>query len=176
MNELIYKILLQVGTYLIVFFVTIILFNFLTKSFLFTYLIVKASRGNKLLIRVLSYTGFYYRAGKLDNGVLQFKNKLKNIDTYKISKSDIYQEMGVNIVYVDETTKKVLALDGSSEEGHDTEKFQSLLQRALYRPTLKDDFKNIAVLVLCGLNLCLSAFIIYTLLTTFKGSSSVGVV
>jgi hypothetical protein len=176
MNELLYKILLQIGTYLIVFFATIILFNFFTKSFLFTYLVVKASRGNKLLIRVLSYTGFYYRTGKLDNGVLQFKNKLKNIDSYKINKLNIYSEMGVNVIYIDETTKKVLSLDGSSEEGHDTEKFQSLLQRALYRPTLKDDFKNIAVLVLCVLNLIVSSFIIYTLLTTFKVGSSVGVV
>ena len=97
MNELLYKVLIQTGAYLAVFLVTIIIFNFLTKGYLFTYIRVKASRGSKVLVRILGFTGYYYRAGSIDQSVLTFKNKQKNEDSYKIQKEDIFQEMLVNV-------------------------------------------------------------------------------
>lgn len=176
MNEILYNVLIQVGVYLIVIFLTILIFNFLTKGYLFTYIRVKASRGNKVLVRILSFTGYYYRAGSIDQSVLTFKNKQKNEDSYKIAKEDIFQEMLVNCVCVDETTKKVLKIDGNSEEGHDTEKFSSLLQRALYKPSFKDNPKEMFMLFLLVGIAGGIVFIIYLLMTAKETAFTVGVV
>lgn len=159
-------VLIQVTAYITVMVVTFAIFNFLSKGYLRNYLIVKASRGRKILVRVITYTGIYYKPGKIDSGVLQYKNiPTKDKDTYKIERDSLIQEMGINLITIDETTKKVIKPSTETTEGHDTTKFDYLLQRALYKPSFKDNPKEMIIIALCVISCILSGFVIYLLMS-----------
>ena len=169
-------VMIQGGVYLAVLVIAFIIFNFLSKGYLRVYLMVKASRGKKILVRALSFTGYYYRAGNLDNAILTFKNKAKVIDSYRIRKTDIFLEMGVNVICVDETTKKIIHINNDPREGHDTEHIDSLIKRALYKPSMRDNPKEMILIVLAVISTIASVITLYLVYTMTQTGGAGGVV
>jgi len=170
------NIIIQTAVYLAVFIITFLIFNFLSKGYLKSYLIVKASRGGKILVRILSYTGYYYKDGKIDSGLLSFKNRSKNIDSYRLRKTDIYEEMGVNSITIDETTKKIIHAFNDPREGHDTEHTDNLIKRALYKPSMKDNPKELIIMFASIVSAVASVIILYLVYTLSQNAGAVGVV
>src|SRR4030042_674683 len=74
MNQVTIDVLIMMGSYVIIFFLTIIVFNFLSNGFLIKYLVVKASRGRKVLISLWIKVGVVYITGKIDEGALLLKD------------------------------------------------------------------------------------------------------
>jgi hypothetical protein len=118
-----------------------------------TYLRVKGGRGKFLLVRVYGVTGKYYRVGKIKEENLTFKSKFKGgedkgICTFAITKNDVFQEMGVNCVEVDEEQGILIDKNYNVVNGQSPKRFDSILTRALQRPTLMDAKQQIILILL----------------------------
>lgn len=176
MSDLFYDVLLQAGIYLNVMLLTFIIFNFLSKGYLRNYLTVKASRGKKVLVRVLSLTGYYYKPGVIQSNFLSFKNRAKAIDSARLRKGDLIDEMGVKVVVFDEILKKIIPVNNDPREGHDTEHFDNILKRALYKPSMKDNPRELILIVICVISAIASILTLYFVYSMQRGGGVVGVV
>ena len=143
MNEL----LLYILTYLLVGILFFLLFNFLTNNFLTTYIIVKASRGKKILVEVHGQMNIGYRWGVFDGKILKYKSlgtKLKK--TLKVEKHCILRKLNVACVHVEDEENTVLKPDFTAVSGFDAVKFDNLLVRALTLPQILDKKEKIIML------------------------------
>lgn len=97
---------------LAIFFIGI---NILTKGYLLAYLRVKASRGALTLLRIYSAYDVYYRASKWSDGVLNWKSRGKESKSFPCKSADFKaftkQEMGVNLIEIDEIGNKLIDKD-----------------------------------------------------------------
>ena len=69
------EVIIQTGVYLFVFIGSLLFFNFLTKGYLLAYIIVKAGRGKKVMVRIFAVTGRYYKPGIISETTLNFKDR-----------------------------------------------------------------------------------------------------
>ena len=170
--------------YVVVFFGTIILLNFLTKGFLFTHLRVWISRGKLILVQVRSPLQNYWITGKIAGTSLYVRDreavKEKTEKTLILSENVVTRVFGVNCVYYDEATNELLRPDLSNVAGFDAIKITNLITRALMKPQNEQDemFRKIVFIAL-GI-LVLGLFLIYFKLTGIEkaiaGLSSGGVI
>lgn len=139
--------------------------NFLTKGFLIQYLIVKASQGRKILMRVHSATDIYFVIGKWEDGFLKFKNRAKEKKSVAISdvtmKVAIQSTLGVFLVEIDESGDKIINTDW------DVVKFEvpagvvdNLIYRIKNRPQPKSK-QELIIMVLCFIILLAVAFCLF---------------
>ena len=161
-------VLIQTGVYLGVVLLTFLIFNFLTKGFLRNYLLVKASRGKKVLVRIYSITGKYYKPGIIKSGMLSYKDRAGEKPVHKVTKTEVFNEMGVNCVEVDEETGGVKTVNFDAVEAMDNKKVDHLMVRCLYKPSFKDNPREMILLILMALSLGANAIIIYLVLNIGK--------
>lgn len=135
--------------YVVVFFMGVAVLDFLSVGFLHTYLQVKASRGKKVLIQVRGLTRDYYRVGKIEEGNLVYKFG-KNEKRLSLDSKALFRVLNVIAVQVDEEKNAVGMHDFSVVRGFDAVKWDNLLKRALYRPSVLDQ-KEKLILILVGL-------------------------
>jgi hypothetical protein len=126
---------------------------------------VKASRGKQFFLRINYVGGRYYRIGKLKDtasGLVQYKDHSKDVRSFNIERTDVVVEMGVKCIEYDETTNSVIRKDYTATNSHNTEKVDSMLERALYKPQLMDkSVIQIIMIVLLVVIVCGIAYLIF---------------
>lgn len=167
MQQALLDVLTMMLIYCVIFIATIIFMNFLSKGYLATFLRVKASRGKWLLVRAFSLTGKYYAIGKFKEDNIIYTARDKKVCTYDVKKGDVFREMGVDTIEIDEVNGAVLSPDYSEAGGYDPKKFDNILTRALQRPELRDNQEKI-ILMLQVLQSIALAFIIWLLFNLLK--------
>lgn len=132
--------LIIVGSYVGVFLLATIVFNFLMAGFLKTYLIVKGSRGAKVLVQVVTVSRNYYKAGYVDDGFLVYTSAKKHEKRLSIpeDKNPFYRSLNVTSINVDEEKNIIILPQGQGVTAFDAEKMNNLYLRTLYRPSILD--------------------------------------
>ena len=109
---------------------------FMMRGFMGPWIKVKASRGKKVLVRVMSVTGDYYKPGTIDEATLRFKDRRKeNRLIGKVKLEDTYDSMGVKCIDIDD--EKNTTVDRKLMKmvnGFDSKHYDSLYERILLRP------------------------------------------
>ena len=190
MDTLFKQILIQAGIYFLFFVIVFVFFNFLSKGYLMNYIIVKSSRGKKVLGRIRSINGTYFKPGKIiEMDRFSYKSRDGMNLVFTLTPNCIKEEMGIKVVDYDEVNKCVtnseemvynfeinkesIPLEGKTiqvslpmkvqQENPDTN--DTLLKRCLMRPTL-DKPNILLVIALIGIGI--------TLLATVYGISQMG--
>lgn len=148
-NEQLYQVLIQAGSYGLVILASIILFSAILRGFFWKYFKVRTSFGKLILIKIRSSVRDYYQVGSIDEGFLVFKHK-KDIKRLSIdnSKKLFYKCLGVLWVDVDEEKNALCCCDYSIVPGFDTIKFSDMLTRALTRPTISSGIEKVIIVLL----------------------------
>jgi hypothetical protein len=132
--------LVVVGSYVGVFILATLVFNFLMAGFLRTYMVVKGSRGAKVLVQVVTVARNYYRTGYIEDGFLVYKSATKHEKRLSIP-LDInvfYRSLNITCISVDEELNTIILPNGRNVTGFDAEKYNNLYLRTLYRPAILD--------------------------------------
>jgi hypothetical protein len=158
-------IILFMLSYAIIIFGTLGLLNFLSKGFLLTYLRVKASRFSKVMARIKTAVDVYYKVASVEDDVLIYPKRGKKEKGYSDLPADgVRLEMGINIADVEEATGNILTKSFETYPGHNTEKFDGILTRALQKPAL-DRKKDTITLIL---QIATLAAVLYCLFMVFN--------
>jgi hypothetical protein len=126
----------------------IVLLDFWSVKFLRTWLRVKMSRGQLILLRVNMKVQDIYRVGKIEEGFLVFKGSGKGQRRIALPNDTIFRSMGVNCAIIDDEKNCVVKINFEAVSGFDAEKFDDLLTRALYKPSILDDKTKIIIIIL----------------------------
>lgn len=126
-------------SYVAVFVLTIFCVAFFQNGFFGQYFKAKSSRGKKLLIKVRTKLGHYYKTGVINEGFLHYKDRGKEEHTVDVKDGMIYRSLGVNCIDVDEATNKAIDhTDQKEVTGFDAVRFDAHIKRALQKPSLID--------------------------------------
>jgi len=139
-------IYILIGTYLGILVGLLVLINVLTNGFLFTFLKVKASRGQKILIQIRGKLQHYFLAGVVEEGFLVYRDKAAKRDGRKsfkrvvIKGNPFYRSLNVNCINVDEELNCIIMPDNlKGVNGYDALKWNGLLVRALMKVKLSEE-------------------------------------
>ena len=144
------EVFIIVGSYLLLIAVIVGVLAFMLSGFMGPYLKVKSSRGKKVLVKIKSMTGDYYRAGSIDEGLLTFKDKKKENRTVSVSFEDITRGLNIyNVELNDENSSIIRPKTKEVVSGYDAVKISNLIIRALMRPDLADN-KAKWTLIICA--------------------------
>lgn len=138
----------QMISYFVVLIMALVVVGFLMRGFFWTFLRAKTSGGKLIMIKLRTLTRPVYKIGKIEEGDLVFKKGKNQVRINNISKEDIYRDMGVFFVEVDDETSQIIKVNLEGKTGFDPEKYNSLYLRALYRPTLLDQKTQIIIILL----------------------------
>lgn len=132
------EFLVVVGSYVAVFLLATMVFNFLMAGFLRTYMLVKGSRGAKVLVQVVTVSRNYYRTGYVEDGFLVYKSATKHEKRLSIPQNVnvFYRSLNVTCISVDEELNTIVLPNGKNITGFDAEKYNNLYLRTLYRPSI----------------------------------------
>ena len=163
---LIREILLVTASYLGVFVLTVVAINWLLGGLFKPYLKVRGSRGKLVLIKVKNIVSDYFVAGKIEERVLIFKDRNKNVRRVPLIKdvNPLYRSMAVTCIDIDDEKNCFILYSGAGITGFDAVKYNDLYLRALYKPALVDK-KELIILLLCALILI---FCIVNVAMTFQ--------
>lgn len=127
-----------VGSYIAVFLLATLVFNFLMAGFLRTYMLVKGSRGAKVLVQVVTVSRNYYKTGYIEDGFLVYKSAKKHEKRLTIPQNInvFYRSLNVTCISVDEELNTIILPNGKNITGFDAEKYNNLYLRTLYRPSI----------------------------------------
>jgi hypothetical protein len=143
-------------SYLFVIIGGFFLINWLSNGVVRRFLIVKASRGSKILVKVHNKLKTYCVSGWLEGNDLLFfdneskRNKQKTPKRIVVNDDVFYRFMGVWACDVDEATNNVFKHDGSVIPGFDVIRWNNLYLRALMKPATEDK-SNIILFIIIGL-------------------------
>lgn len=148
MNEALRAVLYQAIGYGFAMFLGVGILAFMQRGFLIKFLIVKASLGRKVLIRVRGVHHWMYYVGNWAEGDLIFGSKKDKKRINNIASADLYRSLGLNWVDLDGKTWEILPPNTTdSKNAFDPEKQESLVTRALYKPPI-EDIKDKILLIL----------------------------
>jgi hypothetical protein len=154
-----------------------VVFQVITKGFLFKYVKVFASRGSKLLVEMQNPLNNYFVIGWVEEGFLVFKDKTCKKELNKkvaLKPGVIIRWLGIGKVVVDEEKNCFVLGDGRQVNGFDALKFQGIHKRALTEPKGAFDMR---VLVVMGVVLAVVLVVsIFTLVQVFSLKDAVEVV
>lgn len=169
MNEVILQTLYFVASYIGIIIFLFWGINFLTKGWLSCYLKVKASRGKKIMVHVLSKTDTYYRAGSFAKGIFKFKTRGdgKTQDITELKREDFWYEGGVHHVIIEEQTGTIFPYCSGKgvHAGITPGAADEMVHRVITAPTQDDMFRKIIFIsiIVMFLALCIVAFVLFDL-------------
>lgn len=139
-------------SYTLVLLIGFFVINFLSNGFFWTFIRVKASRGKKPLVMVHGILDKYYKIGEFEGNILKWKDKEKNKRSLQVQKNDVYRSIGVNCVEVDDEKNAVITKDFDAVPGFDAVKFDNLLVRALYKPSIDvpQKIEKVLIIIIIG--------------------------
>lgn len=125
--------------------VPIFVIAYFQAGFFGKWLKARAGRGKYVLIKVRSKLRDYFDVGEIKGEfvIIGKKDKTRRL---LINDRAIYRSWGVACLDIDEATNAVSSTNYEAIAGFDAEKFESLIVRALYRPTL-DESKEKLILI-----------------------------
>lgn len=148
MNQALTTLLQFVFSYILVIGISYALVNFLTNGFITKFILVKASRGKKVLVEVHAVGDIYYRTGIINESLLVYKDRQKQRKSVLVERGSIFYKSGLKCVFVDDVKNAILKPDFSAVAGFDAVKFDNLLVRALTNPILQNQLLKIAIVLL----------------------------
>lgn len=120
-------------------------------NFFFTFFKVKRSRGKYVMVKIRDLIRPYYKSGKIEDGeFLVFTDNKKETKRILIpTKSCVYTELGIQWVEVDPVKNALIDYSEmfKAVSGHDANKVDSLLTRALYKPSIVDQKLKIILII-----------------------------
>lgn len=159
---------------LIILSMPVFVIAWLQGGFFIPFFRVKGSRGKLILIRVRTVNRDYWRAGRIADGFLIYKSLNKEQKRIKLDeeKDPTYGCFSVRCVDVDDEKSCIFQRDGSGISMHDAAKVDSLITRALMRPTLGDQKIVILIIlvILIALLVLLSMALNYSMLSKIQTS------
>jgi len=173
MNDIFYFII----SYSIIFFGTFALMDFLTSGLVMKFIIVKISMGRKVLIQIHGISRRYFRIGKIEENLLNYKDgKIQKSLTPQ--KSDFTDFLGCKMVELDSATNGIVRADFSTVEGSDPTVFDTMLHRILTLKMMDANMIKIILilLVVVVLGLGFVGFKIISLESIISNIPKVGVV
>lgn len=133
-------IMMQAGYYGIVMALTALILGVILKGFLWRYIAVRVSFGEKCIVRNVGIDKTFYRVGHVEESFLVFKAHKKEEKRINLTgTSPFYRSMAVTWVDIDDQTNAVLTpqLDGIAT--FDAVKYDNLYKRTLTRPQIADN-------------------------------------
>lgn len=137
----------QMIYYGIVVVLAFFLMGFLMRGFMWKYIRVRLSFGRLVLVRVISLPSDYFEVGRIEEDMLVFKR----VFTHRISIIDstyLMRAIGITWAYVDGRTWGILNPNLQGVDGYDPEKWEHLLTRALFRPSITGQREKIIIILL----------------------------
>ena len=156
-------VLMVSGSYFIVMILGFVIVNFLSNGFLYNFLIVKLSRGKKILVRCYDITNTYYSVGKFDSFSLKFKStggkihRIKTIDSKKVQKY-----LNINLIEVDVANNNVINREFKSIKANNTEDVDVMLKRAIMLGSNSEQIQKIILVIVVVLLIGFIAYVFYT--------------
>lgn len=141
------EVFVVMGSYAAIIAIGFFLVNWLQNGFLLTFVRVKASRGKLSLVKIRGVTHDYFKAGKINEGFLIYKDSEKQKRRISLKPGMTYRVMNVHCVDIDDETNAVIGHDYKIKSGFDAVKFENLYLRALMRPTLLDSKEKLILLL-----------------------------
>lgn len=144
-------VFIQIGAYLFIAFAIVFIINRAMSGFIMTWFKVRQNRDFRLLVKVSTSIGNYFRVGDVSEGWVIYQPAGKKKDEKKrisLSQGCVYRAYNVLCVDVDDEKNCVFTKDMKAVAGYDAEKNNSLHLRALYKPMLMDDKTKIILLIL----------------------------
>lgn len=136
------------------------------------FLKVKASRGEKLLVRILHPVQSYFVTGRLNEGYLVFRDREKHDRRILYMPGCIDRAAGVYWIAVDdEKNCLVQRMDGVGVDGHDAVKYDELYKRALYKPSALNEL--LLKIALIGI-IIIAIIAVIVAVMSFKGMQNSG--
>lgn len=162
--------------YTIVFMLGIGIIVYFQNKFFFPWMRVRASRGKKTLVRVLTMSDDYFRVGQIDEGVLVFTDRTKEKRRVTVPPSALYRSLGVNCIDLDDDRNTVFdRKEWRVVNGFDGKKYDAIYERILMRPGKKDMLMIVVliiVIVICAASLY-NAYLTYQLTGMVKSLGQV---
>lgn len=147
-------------SYFAVFFLAFLVISFMQGQLFWKWLMVKTSRGKKVLIHCYDRTGVSYIVGKPLETILVFKSH-KEKKELVIPINSIYKSIGVNNIDVDGINWTIFLREGKSVPGIDPGSMANIHERALMKFNL-NPLNDTLIMVL------LVVVIVILLFVTFK--------
>lgn len=123
--------------------------NFLFGGLLGPFFKVKSSRGKKILVIIRNPVQDYFKAGEVNENHLVFKDREKDTRRIPMEHGVVSRRAGIFWCEIDDEKSCFFRRDdGKGVMTYDAKKTDSLLLRALYKPTLQDDIIPKVTLVL----------------------------
>ena len=140
-------IILIMTSYTVIIFLSFGIMSFLQAGFFMPFLKVKTSRGKKILVKIIKKTGSDFVPAIEIEGQLVFKyfKEKKRLSNYK---SGLYRSYNLNCVDVDAETWGVKTTSFEGVSTNEPNKTDSLIERALLRPTTTANLEKIIILLL----------------------------
>lgn len=177
------EVFIQIGAYLLIVIAILVIINRAMGGFLFTWFKVRQKRDIKLLVKVNTAIGNYFKPGDVDEGWVVYRGAGKKKDEMRrisLSPGCVYRAYNILCVDVDDEKNCVFKKDMTAVSGYDAEKNNTLHLRALYKPMLMDDKTKIilVILIVVVIGIIISALLNYTtmqkILTSIESLKSVG--
>ena len=158
MNEIFVQSLYIIGGYMGLFLSMLLTFNWLSKGMFWQWLIVRMSRGSKVLCIIHGTVDHYYRSGYFEKTNLHTKNRLKEGMLFvNVDPLCVYNALGVQCIELDELNNNIFTRDGSVVKGNDPVEADALYNRCLKKPT---EASLLVKVVIAGLILGLLGLIV----------------
>lgn len=138
-------------SYLLVIVLGFLIMNFLSNGFFGTFIIVKASRGKKVLVKVVAVSDSYFVPGEVNEVFLVFKDRKKEDRRIRVKRNHIYGSIGVNCIDIRDEKNAIIMPYGEEVSGFDAVKQENLNKRCLQRPQIKSKREQVMLLVLVAL-------------------------
>lgn len=132
-------IFVQAGYYGIVMALTALILGVVLKGFLWRYIAVRISFGEKCMVRNVGIDKTFYRVGHVEESFLVFKTKKNEEKRINLKgTSPFYRSMAVTWIDIDDQSNAILTpkLEGIST--FDAVKYDNLYKRTLTRPQIAD--------------------------------------
>lgn len=139
-------ILTQTGYYLVVLLLAVLIVSFIQRGFFWKFLKVRLSFGKLILVKLRNPLRDHFAVGHVEDSFLMYKIH-KNWRRHAIPAKEpiFYRSLGMTWLDVDEVTGAFCKPDYSGVTGFDSQKFQDLYVRALYKPAITNNQDKIII-------------------------------
>ena len=160
-SQLFIDLMYQAGSYLGAMLLGFFIFNYLSNGFIWKYLVVKGSRGSKVMVEFVSVQRSYWRTGFVAEGVLTTKNSAKTVITQEVEPNDFRRLMAIDYIIIDEASNTILKADFTTKQRDNLNWFDNLLVRALEKPQIQNKISVILEWLARIIILIMLAYLIY---------------
>lgn len=148
--------------YLVVILSCYLVFDFLSGGLIKNILLVRMSRGKKILVHVYGLEGWYWTNGELNDNHLRYKTKEGDKKSLTIQDEKyIGREYNLPVVVVDAVKNAVWKPRLSGVEGFDAKAMDNVIKQALNKPNISDEKVLKAILLGVIVTAVISGYVAY---------------